>query len=137
MRSFDLITHETAEKFNLGDRAGGLLTVLVGMIADAEQGGFRGFLDRFDEAGLGNLAASWVNSGANMPLSYEQTESVFGEVTLEEVSTAPGIDYKTTTLATASMVPHLVDEAERPERARIRGDRRAGLALLEVGHRVG
>jgi uncharacterized protein YidB (DUF937 family)/outer membrane protein OmpA-like peptidoglycan-associated protein len=110
MALFDSIIDEVQKKFGLGDKAGGLLTVLLSMISDKENGGFSGFLARFKEAGLGDLAASWVNTGANMPLSNEQTESVFGEGTLKEVSDEVGLDYKTTTSATAFMVPHLVDK---------------------------
>ncbi len=109
MALFDSILNEVGKKFNLGDKAGGLLTILLTMIADQSNGGFSGFIDRFKEAGLGDLASSWVNSGANMPLSDEQTETVFGEGTLKDISDQSGIDYKTTTSATAFLTPHIVD----------------------------
>lgn len=110
MALFDSVIGDIKEKLGLGDRAGGLLTVLLAMIVDGENGGFGGFLERFKEAGLGDLADSWVNAGANMPLSNEQTESVFGEGTLKEMADEVGLDYQTTTSATAFAVPHLVDK---------------------------
>ena len=110
MALFDSIINEAQEKFNIGDKANNLLSVLLAMISDKENGGFNGFLNTFREAGLGDLASSWVNSGANMPISYEQTESVFGEQTLKEMSKETGIDYETTVSATAFMTPHIIDE---------------------------
>jgi uncharacterized protein YidB (DUF937 family) len=110
MALFDSVISETQEKFEIGDKADKLLSVLLAMIADEENGGFGGFLQTFKEAGLGDLASSWINTGANMPISYEQTESVFGEETLREMSDEVGLDYQTTTQATAFMTPHIIDE---------------------------
>lgn len=110
MALFDSISAEAREKFDIGDKANALLAVLLGMISDKENGGLRVFLESFSEVGLGDLAASWVNSSANMLISDEQTESVFSEQTLKEMSEETGIDYKTTTSATAFMIPHIIDE---------------------------
>jgi len=110
MALFDSIVTEAREKFDIGDKANALLSVLLAMISDKENGGFSGFLKSFSEADLGDLASSWVNSSANMPISYEQTESVFSEQTLKEMSEETGIDYQTTTFATAFMIPHIIDE---------------------------
>ena len=107
---FDSIINSAAEKFGLGEKAGALVSALLALMTDGDGGGFAGFLDHFRQAGLGDLADSWVASGANTPISYEQTESVFGNETLEEISKQVGVDYKTTTSATAYLVPHLVDD---------------------------
>ena len=106
---FDSIIKEAQEKFNLGDKAGGLLSTLVALMTNKDDGGFSGFLERFNTAGLGDVASSWVSSGANTPISNEQVESVFGEETLENISENAGLDYETTTSATAFMTPHIVD----------------------------
>ncbi|MEZ5424650.1 MAG: OmpA family protein [Pyrinomonadaceae bacterium] len=110
MALFDSIIKEVREKFEIGDQADRLLGILLAMIADRGNGGFSGFLERFEDADLGDLAASWVNVGANMPISYEQTESVFGEGTLTEMANEVGLDYQTSTSATALITPHVVDE---------------------------
>lgn len=111
MSLFDLIISQTREKFDVSAaEAGGLLSTLVTAILDEENGGFAGFLELFRQAGLGDTATSWVHTGANTPLSYEQTESVFGEETLEDIAAEVGMDYETTTSATAFMVPHIVDK---------------------------
>ncbi|MDQ3180759.1 MAG: OmpA family protein [Acidobacteriota bacterium] len=106
---FDSIISEAREKFNLGDKAGGLLSILLTLMTNKTDGGFSGFLERFREAGLGDIASSWVSSGANTPISNEQVETVFGEETLNDISDEVGLDYDTTTSATAFMTPHIVD----------------------------
>lgn len=110
MALFDSIINEAQQNFEMGGKANDLLKTLLAMLSDRENGGFNGFMARFDEAGLGDLATSWVNAGANMPISFEQTESVFGEGTLKDVAAEVGLDYKTATNATAFMTPHIVDE---------------------------
>ncbi len=107
---FDSIVKDVNEKYDLGDKAGALVSAIFDLMTDKENGGFAGFINRFRENGLGSLADSWVRSGANTPISYEQTESAFGEETLRGLSEKSGIDYETTVNATAYAVPHMVDE---------------------------
>lgn len=122
MSLFDSINSEAQEKFSVGgDKANSLLTTLLSAILDKENGGFTGFLKLFDDAGLGDTAASWITTGTNTTLSYEQTESVFGEQALKDISAETGIEYEKATEATAFMVPHIVDkltpEGEIPDEA--------------------
>lgn len=107
---FDSIINGVAEKFGLGDKAGALISAMLAMMTDSENGGFAGFLNRFRTAGLGDLADSWVSSGANTPISNEQLESALGADTLRGISGQAGTDYDTTVSATAYLVPHVVDE---------------------------
>ena len=110
MALFDAVVSEAEEKFDLSGKGKKLLAILLAMISDKTNGGFTGFLEHFNKAGLGDTAASWITSGANLPLSYEQTESAFGETTLKEISEQAGLDYKTTTSATAFITPHIINE---------------------------
>ena len=107
---FSSIINEAGEKYGLGDKAGGLVSALLALMTDPQNGGFAGFLNRFRQVGLGDLADSWVASGANTPISYEQTESAFGDETLRSIADKAGVDYKTATTATAHIIPHLVDD---------------------------
>jgi uncharacterized protein YidB (DUF937 family) len=107
---FDSVVNEAREKFNLGDRANSLLSAILSVITDKNHGGFAGLLDRLDKAGLGDVSSSWISSGANTPISGEQTEAAVGPVTLDDISKQTGIDYKTTVAATAFMLPRIVDE---------------------------
>src|SRR5687768_9447745 len=107
---FSSMIDDAAARFNLGDKAGTLLSALLSLITDGARGGFAGFLNRFRDAGLGDTAQSWVNSGANTPLSYEQLESALGEETLKNISNRVGIEYEKTVSAAAYMIPHIIDQ---------------------------
>jgi uncharacterized protein YidB (DUF937 family) len=109
MFMFDSIINESSRKFGLGDKAGNLLSSLLGLITDQSQGGFAGFLDRFRQVGLGNAADSWVDKGANTTLSNEQVESALGSQTTAEMARQAGIDVETTRSALGSMIPSVVD----------------------------
>ncbi|MEO6588268.1 MAG: YidB family protein, partial [Pyrinomonadaceae bacterium] len=107
---FDSIINSVGEKFGLGDKAGAFVSALLALMTDRENGGFTGFINRFRKVGLGDLADSWISSGANTPISYEQVESAFGEGTLHDISEQTGVDYKTTVDATGYIVPHIIDD---------------------------
>lgn len=110
MATFDSIIGEAEEKFDLDGKGKNLLSILLAMISDKNNGGFAGFIEHFNKVGLGDTAASWISSDANTPLSYEQTESVFGTNTLTEISNEADLDYKTTTSAVAFMTPQVINE---------------------------
>ena len=107
---FSSIIDGVNEKFDLGDKAGALISAILALMTDSASGGFAGFINRFRTAGLGDLADSWVSSGANTPVSYEQLESVLGEDTLRGISEQVGTDYETTVNASGYIIPHLVDD---------------------------
>ncbi len=118
---FDSIIKEAQEKFGLGDKAGSLLASLLGLIVNPENGGFSGFIERFKNAGLGNLAQSWVTTGDNTPISNEQLESALGEDTINSVAEQTGVEKATATSALGLMTPHVVDsltpDGEIPDEA--------------------
>lgn len=57
-------------------------------------GGLAGLLATFQQAGLGNIAQSWVGTGANQPVSPQQLQ------------TALGPDQVQTLASQANMAPH-------------------------------
>jgi uncharacterized protein YidB (DUF937 family)/outer membrane protein OmpA-like peptidoglycan-associated protein len=99
-----------AEKFGLGDKSGTLLSALLSMMTNQDSGGFSGFLNLFSKAGLGDLASSWVSSGANSPLSNEQLESALGSNTIGSLAEKVGLPAGTATSAMAWMVPQVIDK---------------------------
>lgn len=110
MSMFDSIINEANEKFNLGGKAKTVLSALLTLMTNKNQGGLTGFLERFDTAGLGDTATSWIGSGSNMPISNEQLESAVGEDTLRNIADQTGTDYKTATAAAAFLIPRVIDQ---------------------------
>lgn len=118
---FDSIINEARKKFNLGNKAENLISALLALMTDTTRGGFAGFLDRFNQAGLGDLVSSWIGSDSNTPISNEQVESALGEENLRDVANQSGLDYATATSATAMVLPRLIDnltpDGEVPDEA--------------------
>jgi outer membrane protein OmpA-like peptidoglycan-associated protein/uncharacterized protein YidB (DUF937 family) len=110
MSLFDSIINEAGEKFGLGDKSGTLLSALLSLMTDQNRGGFAGFLDLFSKAGLGDLASSWISSGANSELSEEQVESALGEETITDIANQADINASTAKSALAYLIPNVVDK---------------------------
>jgi uncharacterized protein YidB (DUF937 family)/outer membrane protein OmpA-like peptidoglycan-associated protein len=110
MSLFDSVISMAADKFGLGDKSGTLLSALLSMMTNQDSGGFSGFLNLFSKAGLGDLASSWVSSGANSPLSNEQLESALGSNTIGSIAEKVGLPAGTATSAMAWMVPQVIDK---------------------------
>jgi uncharacterized protein YidB (DUF937 family)/outer membrane protein OmpA-like peptidoglycan-associated protein len=110
MSLFDSVISMAAEKFGLGDKSGTLLSALLSMMTNQDSGGFSGFLNLFSKAGLGDLASSWVSSGANSSLSNEQLESALGSNTIGSIAEKVGLSTSTATSAMAWMVPQVIDK---------------------------
>jgi outer membrane protein OmpA-like peptidoglycan-associated protein/uncharacterized protein YidB (DUF937 family) len=109
MALFDSIISSASEKLDLGDKSGTLLAALLALMTNQETGGFAGFIDRFREAGLGDMVTSWITSGDNAEISDEQVESAFGEETITTISEEVGIEREKTKEALAFMTPKVVD----------------------------
>lgn len=56
-------------------------------------GGLGGLLSQFDQAGLGDVARSWVGNGANAPVSPDQLQSVFGQQQTQAMADQAGMDH--------------------------------------------
>lgn len=111
MSLFDSIIGSVGEKFGLSsDKTGSLLTALLGLISDPQNGGFTGFVDRFKTAGLGDKISSWISSGENTEISNEEVESALGTDTLNSVAENAGVDKETATSALGFMMPQVVDK---------------------------
>jgi uncharacterized protein YidB (DUF937 family) len=111
MALFDSAVEEVKERFGLStEQAGALLAGLLGLISDPKSGSFSGFIDRFNNVGLGDTARSWVTTGDNTPISNEQLESALGFDTLASIADRARVDRDTATTALAGMIPHVVNE---------------------------
>lgn len=44
-----------------------------------ESSGLMGLINRFEQAGMGNVAQSWVNNGPNQSVTPQQLQNVFGQ----------------------------------------------------------
>ena len=86
-----------------GQGEGGLdLNQLVSHLGD---GNLQNIVSQFEQGGLGNLVQSWVGTGANLPISAEQLQSVLGNEQVAGIAKSLGID----TAQVANVLPGLID----------------------------
>ena len=96
----------------LGKVMGGNTSGIAGVASELlnEHGGLSGMLDKFKQGGLGDLAASWVGKGENLPISAEQISSVLGSGTLAGLAEKFGISSETLSAQLAEHLPGMVDK---------------------------
>lgn len=89
--------------------AGNLATQVTSMLE--QQGGLGSLLAKFEQAGHGNVAQSWVSNGQNQPITPDALHSVFGPDMVQQLSAKLGLPIGTMMPALAHFLPHLVDSA--------------------------
>ena len=62
-----------------GAQSGGASDMLaLGQQLLSQNGGLDGLLKKFQSGGLGDVVASWVGTGENLPVSAQQIQAVLG-----------------------------------------------------------
>lgn len=62
----------------------GLMGAVMLLLTDPQHGGLQGLIAQFEQHGLSRVAASWVGTGQNLPVSGEQIAAVLGNGKLFE-----------------------------------------------------
>ena len=75
-----------------------------------QNGGLQGILARFQQAGLGAQADSWVSTGQNQPISADALSQALGHGQLGRVAQQLGISHGEAADGLASMLPQLIDK---------------------------
>jgi uncharacterized protein YidB (DUF937 family) len=90
---------------------GGLANVLGGLLANnGDMGGLGGLAQKFQQAGMGNVIASWIGKGENMPISADQISSILGSGAVGDIAAKLGIDPGQASGQLAQMLPGLIDK---------------------------
>lgn len=107
MSALDLVMEEVQSRFGLSEtKVSSLLSGLLSFITQ-QGGGVSGFIDRFKNAGLGDVVSSWFGGGSRN-LSSDQVEKVLGSGTLSNLASKAGISATTASSAIALMLPKLM-----------------------------
>ena len=103
----------------LGQQAGGqgagLAQVLGSLLGgDSAPGGSGGglgaLLQQLQQGGLGEVVQSWVGTGANLPISAEQLQSVLGNDTLGKLAEQAGLSHSDLGQQLSQWLPQVVDK---------------------------
>jgi len=88
-------------------QTGNLLAAAMSMLQ--QHGGLAAVLDRFRESGMARHADSWVSPGANLPISGDQVQQVFGEPSISRVASQMGQSPGQTSSVLAQLLPELIN----------------------------
>jgi uncharacterized protein YidB (DUF937 family) len=89
-----------------------LLQGLAGLLngaGGAGGNGLAGLVSQFQQGGLGEVVASWVSTGANLPVSADQIGQVLGGDGLGRFAQALGIDPQQAAGQLSHWLPQVVD----------------------------
>jgi len=75
-----------------------------------QNGGLPGIIGKFQQAGLGAHAQSWVGTGANMPVSANQLSDVLGGGSIGALAQQFGLSHGDATSGLAQMLPQIIDQ---------------------------
>lgn len=106
-----------------GSGGGGLGSVLGGALGSALGGGgasadggmgagiggLGDLLSKFQQAGLGDAAASWVGTGQNQPVSPDQVEGALGSDLVAQIARQIGLQPGETAGHLSELLPQVVD----------------------------
>lgn len=87
---------------NLGGAAGG---AVPGGLA----GGLGGLLEKFQQAGLGDVARSWVGNGQNQPVGPDQLGGALGPETVDHLTQQTGMNREDLLAQLAQALPQIID----------------------------
>lgn len=104
------------------EAAGGQINwVQLGIAVLDKFGGIEGLMKTFNEKGVGDIIASWIGTGANLPISADQLLSVLGRKNVADVAQEAGTDASTAADGLANILPGLIDKLT-PKGESIGGD---------------
>jgi uncharacterized protein YidB (DUF937 family) len=97
---------------NTSDTGGFNMLGMAGIASSLLQqtGGISRVLAKLQDAGLGDIAASWMGSDANLPLSGDQLQQTLGGDTLNNLAQGTGTDGQGLASQLATMLPNLIDQ---------------------------
>jgi uncharacterized protein YidB (DUF937 family) len=94
--------------------AGGLdalLPAVIGMLANNGQGGgLAGLMEKFNQAGMGDVLGSWIGSGQNAPISGADLGAVLGGDTMGDLAAQLGMSQNDAAGQLAQVLPGLIDK---------------------------
>lgn len=89
---------------------GNLLTSVLGMLNSPETGGLSGLVQKMVAGGLQEHVASWVGTGANLPVSGDQLQAILGSSFVQDIATKLGINVADVSGGLASLLPTIIDK---------------------------
>jgi uncharacterized protein YidB (DUF937 family) len=74
-----------------------------------QHGGLQGMLGKFQQAGYGDQAQSWIGTGSNLPIDAGALSQIFGQGTLGQIAQQLGVSHEEAAGQLAQELPNVVD----------------------------
>ena len=84
--------------------------LLIALQLLQQNGGLQGMLGKFQQAGYGAQADSWVSTGQNQPISADALSQVLGHGQLGQIAQQLGMSQGEAAGGLASMFPQMIDK---------------------------
>jgi uncharacterized protein YidB (DUF937 family) len=82
----------------------------MGLQMIQQNGGLPGIIAKFQQAGLGQQAGSWVGTGQNLPISADQLQQVLGSGSIAQIAQQLGLSHGDAGNGLAQALPQLIDK---------------------------
>ena len=105
---------------------------VIGIIGPllTQSGGLEGLMNKFSQAGLGNMFSAWVSTGPNPPISAQQIQQVLGSDQVKALAAKLGIDPAQASQVVAEHLPTVVDQLTPQGQVDATANIEAGLTSL-------
>jgi uncharacterized protein YidB (DUF937 family) len=94
-----------------GDGSGGsspVVAILGNLVT--QSGGLDGLMNKFSQAGMGDIFSKWVSTGPNPPVSGDQVQQALGCDQIKALAAKLGIDPDQASHILAQALPTMVDK---------------------------
>ncbi len=99
-------------KGNATEGGSDVMGALSQLIGEGESLNLESLLESMGGAsGLGDIAASWLGNGENLPISAEQVSALFGSEKLSSFASSLGVDSDAAIDTITQVLPNLVDSS--------------------------
>jgi len=110
MGLLDQLKGKLAETLGGEANLNNLLEHAMGIINNPSTGGLPGTIEAFKNKGLGDLAASWISTGKNLPVSAEQILQVLGPEKIGQIAQKAGMSGEALSQQLAVYLPQIIDK---------------------------
>jgi uncharacterized protein YidB (DUF937 family) len=110
------------------DALGAVLSLLNGQ--GGEGGGLDGIVKLFQSQGLGDVVASWIGTGQNLPVSADQIHKALGSQQLSQFASQAGLAPDAAGSTLASLLPTIIDRLTPNGQLPSAGQQLPGLDVL-------
>jgi uncharacterized protein YidB (DUF937 family) len=96
----------------LGQLGAAVLPAVLGeVMGSGGQGGLNAIVAKLQQAGLGDIAKSWVGTGQNLPITADQLKQVLGSDVVRQLAAKYNIPIDQVAEVLAHQLPLAVDKA--------------------------